>query len=471
MKFWQTYAALALLLGLGAYIFLGGEPPPDLDDPSSHSEGKLFGPLLQAQIKEITVTRKGTEAFRVLKRGDNWVLATAEEEAPADPGVLAIMVHTITDTEIREVAAQEPTSLKEYGLENPHSKVEIKADGVAEPIVVEFGGKHPNDSDAFARRANGKPVFTFPLPVRNVFDKTAFDVLDRSPLHLTRDKVTTLDIKGPGGSVHLIKDLKGTWMFTKPWKAQASKDRVEDVLTKIEITLFDDLVDYDASTTAELKPYGLDKPLWTVVMDIDDGSSKKLEVGAKVPKEKWNVPSAADSFAPEKYYARDGARNLVGIIGSYAPDELAKALSGFMRSKRLLEFPFITVTQIEVAAGGERRSFVRSTERNPMGGPKIRSWAQSSPVTKTLDAKPLEALLEAVTTTDVTEIIDRPGPLAAYGLDAPIVRVELQFEKLEPAWFEIGINNDIAYGRRNDDDTVLELQGKAKRVADEFKRL
>jgi hypothetical protein len=168
-----------------------------------------------------------------------------------------------------------------------------------------------------------------------------------------------------------------------------------------------------------------------------------------------------------KHYARDGSRNMVGVIAPTVPDDLAKAATN-LRSKYLLDFPALEVTAFTVHAGGQKTAYVRSATKAATGSEE-RTWTRTPTIPKALETKAIEDALFDVTSTDVEQFIDKPGPLAQYGLDAPEIRVELEFENKAPGWFEVGQKGGYTYGRRDNDAAVLKLANKGALVLQKFK--
>ncbi len=451
MKFWKTYVTLAALAGLGSYLYFIEARKPD-----PNAKAKAFASVEKAKVKEITISRPRTDPIRVVKDGENWKLA-GTTESPADSGMVGILLGAIEDAEVGEVASDDPPSLAEYGLDNPSLTIGVVTEEGGEPRQLQFGNKTPDEASVFAKIATAKRVFTIPTYVQSSFDKKAFDLRDRNVLHMKRDTVNKVDIKGPTDTLSLVKDEKGDWTFTKPMQTKAGKWLVDGLLVSMENLLFDDLAAEDA-TAAELKPFGLDSPKWVAVMQLADGTAKKLEIGKTTPDDK------------NKHYARDGSRNMVGVISQTVPDELAKA-KDHLRSKYLLDFPAYEVTEFTVTADGQSRTFVRAVTKNPTGGADTHTWNQTVPTQKTVETKKLQDLLFDVATSDVKAFIDDPGPLSSYGLDKPLVRVELKFENKAPGWFEIGTKGGTHYGRRDNDVAVMKLLEKASASAAKFKEL
>src|SRR5207248_7705202 len=118
--------------------------------------------------------------------------------------------------------------------------------------------------------------------------------------------------------------------------------------------------DIAADEAADLKPYGLDKPTWTVIAEMADGSAKKLEIGDTSDKsaaaKKSTDPSAPDN--QKKYYARDAAHNLVGVVSNQVVNDLEKSDTN-LRSRYLLDFPALEVKTVDVTSDGKTRKYVR----------------------------------------------------------------------------------------------------------------
>ena len=75
---------------------------------------------------------------------------------------------------------------------------------------------------------------------------------------------------------------------------------------------------------------------------------------------------------------------------------------------------------------------------------------------------------------EVQGFVDAPGTPAAYGLDAPALKVSLKYDdaKKPAAWFELGQKDGAWYARRVDDAAVLKLDpAKAAELVKSFVEL
>ena len=86
-------------------------------------------------------------------------------------------------------------------------------------------------------------------------------------------------------------------------------------------------------------------------------------------------------------------------------------------------------------------------------------WKRTAPDVKDLDTNKVQDTLFSVGGLEVQGFVDTPGAPAAYGLDAPALKVSLKYDdaKKPVAWFEVGQKDGSWYARRVDDTAVLKL--------------
>jgi hypothetical protein len=445
---WKTYAAVAVAGGLAAYIFLVDVKKPGGDDKKE----KVFA-LEKSKVKTFTLSRAGGDTIQVNKDGANWKLAS-QGGIVADAAAVDNVLTAVDGAEVAATVTDTPEGLMPYGLETPRLTVAVTADGPEQKM--ELGRHTPDETGVYAKMAGKARVFTIPTHVEAALLKKPVDLRDRSVLHMKRDAVKTVDLRGPD-ELLLVKDDHGEWDFTKPLKTKAARWGVDGLLLSFENLMFDDIA---ADEATDFKQYGLDKPTWTAILELGDGSAKKLEIGrATDPGVEKAYAANPSSAPPPKYYARDAAQKVVGIITNTLVNDLAKAKQN-LRSRYLLDFPALEVNKVEVTSGGKTRVYTR-TVRKDASGNDSRTWRQSAPESKDIETKTVEDLLFEVASTDVPEFIDNPGPLAKYGLDAPVIHVALTFDSKAPGWFEVGVKDGEAYGRRDNDVTITRLGKKA----------
>jgi hypothetical protein len=448
-EFWKTYAALALLLGLGAYIYFvesKRETGPDRD------KEKVFG-LDKANVRELTLEPAEGERIRVFKEGEAWRMAEPKA-APADGTECDTLVSTLETLRIDEVVTESPASLAEFGLDKPKVTVGVLTEGAKEPLRISLGEKLPDGSGVYAKLPSAARVFAIPAYVLCTFEKKPFDLRDRSVLHVKRDQVKTLEVTGPEGSYALAKDERGEWVFTKPLATRAGRWTVDGLLGTLENLRMESVAEEDAR---DLKRFGLDKPVRTVVLGLADGSTRRLEIGGPA--------------GEKKHHAREASSSLVAAIPGAIVDDLAKGMNEY-RAKRLLEVATYDVEGFDVEEGAAKRAFAKSKEKDKEGF-ETSKWKRTSPDAKDLETSKVEDALFKLGGIEVQQFVDQPKEAAAYGLDAPAFKLSLRFGEGKPEQaVELSRKGEAYYARRTGDAALLKLEAaKTEELIKAFKEL
>ena len=69
-----------------------------------------------------------------------------------------------------------------------------------------IGEKSPTGGDLFAKRDDDKKVFLIPAAQETTFNRTTFDLRDKTLLKFDRDKVDGIDVTAGGKTLALAKD-------------------------------------------------------------------------------------------------------------------------------------------------------------------------------------------------------------------------------------------------------------------------
>jgi hypothetical protein len=447
--FLGTYVAVAVFAALGAYIYFVESKREDKPDKVKE---KVFA-FDKAKVEGLAVSAAGQEEIQVVRDKDGWRM-TAPLAVAADAAEADALVNSLETLEMDEVVAESPSDLAEYGLAAPRSTVRLRLQGAAEPLMLLVGDKTPDGSAVYARLPKAPRVFTIPAYVEGSFTKKPFDLRDRSVLHVQRDAVDSLEIKGPEGGYALAKDDKGEWSFVRPLRTRAGRWSVDALVGTLENLRMEAVA---AETATDLKPYGLAPPARTVVVGLAGGATRTLEVG--------NSPSEG------RHHVHVAGSPLVAIVPGALVGDLAKGM-GELRAKRLLEVATYEVEGFDVEAGGAKRSYARTSSKDEQGG-DVHKWKRTAPDAKVLDTNKVQDALFAVGGLEVLEFIDSPKAPGAYGLDAPVLRVTLRHAGGRPAvWFEVGAKDGAYYARREDDAAVMKLDpAKADELIKAFSEL
>jgi hypothetical protein len=445
-------AVVALLAGaLGAYVFLvENKKPADKDEKKKE---KVFA-LDKAKARELSLQPSAGEAVTLKKDGDKWKL-TVPREAPADANEVDSVLTALEGLEQDEVVDENAADLKAFGLASPKTSISVVQEGKPQPETLLLGEKTPDGGAIYAKTPARPRVFTIASWHESSFNKKPFDLRDRDLLKLKRDAVKALEIGGAGESYALEKSEKGEWAFTRPLKTLAGRWSVDGLLGTLESLRMESVAAEDAGK--DLKRYGLDRPQRTVKLTLADGGYKILEIGG----------AAGD----KKSHAREASSALVAVIANAVVDDLAKGMKE-LRAKRLADVATFDVEGVDVDAEGKKTTLARSTSKDK-DGVEQQAWKKSAPEKKDLDKSKVEDALFKLTGLEVQEFVDKPQAAAAYGLDAPQLRVTLRLSGGKPpATLELGRKDAAFYSRRPGDDAVLKLDAaKVEEVLKALKEL
>ncbi|HET7747512.1 MAG TPA: DUF4340 domain-containing protein [Vicinamibacteria bacterium] len=448
--FLGTYVALAVAAALGAYLYFVDAKRPAGDEKPKE---KLFS-FEKAKAKALTVNSAGQPEIRLVKAGQGWRME-APLASPADASEVDAIVSGLDGLELSEVVAETPAALKDYGLDPPKGTVQVAVEGQAEPVTLQVGEKTPDGGSLYAKVPARARVFTIPAYLEGALLKKPIELRDREVLHVKRDKIRSLEVKGPEGSYALARAGE-EWGITAPVKTKAGRWSVDGLLGALEALRLDSVAAEDAK---DLKPFGLEKPERSVTLGLEDGSSRTLEIGSKTPE--------------GNHHARVAGRTQVVVIPPAVPGDLAKGLSE-LRAKRLLDVATYEVEGIEVEGAGQgaKRVYARQSKKDA-GGADSHTWKRTAPDAKDVETSLVQDALFEVGGVDVTEFVDAPQPPAAYGLEAPLLSVTLKLQDGKPAQsIAVGQKDGAWYGRRSGDDAVLKLDAeKASKLVETFKKL
>jgi hypothetical protein len=455
-EFWKTGVALLVLAGLGSYIWFVERKR----EPRREGEREKVTVLAvdKAKAKEISLAPAGGEEVRLVKEGTAWKVA-APFHAPADTSAVESMLTSLEKLEADEVVVEQAANPAEFGLDTPSRSVTAIVEGAPAPLAVEFGAKSPDGSSVYARAASGPRVYLVPSWIEGSFDKKPFDLRDRDLLHVKRDDVRSLEVAGPEGSYALARTDAGEWAFTKPVATRAGRWSVDGLLGTVENLRMESVA---AEAATDVTAYGLERPARRVSLVLKDGTTRTLEIGTGAP-DPTATPSPSPSPAtkgekplppkPTKYYARQGGTGLVAVVPATLADDLAKGM-GELRAKRLLEVATYETEGFEVVTGGAKKAYAKSTTKDKDGFDKTQ-WKRTAPDAKDLETTKVEDALFKMGGVEVQEFVDQPLPPAAYGLDAPALKVTVKAKG--ESWIEVGKKDGAFYARRNGDSAILKL--------------
>ena len=405
---WSTVASVLVLAGLGGYIYFVTWKLPETE-PGKKFE-KVFASLQPDTIDELTIALSSGDTTTVKKNDGVWQM-TQPAAASADAGAVSGIASSLSTIEIVRVVDEHPTNLNDYGLSSPRMSVNFKAAGDTAQHTLLIGEKSPTGADLFAMRDQEKKVFLLSSQQEATFNKSSFDLREKTLLKFDRDKVDGIDLTASGKTLAIVK-AGPEWTLARPVQVRADFGLVEGLVGRVQTVQMKSVV-AESVLPADLKTYGLDKPEVTVTLNAGSARSTLL-LGAK----------AAD----DAVYARDASTTMVVTVESALLDDLKKGADDYRR-RDVFEFRAYNADRIEFIRGGQTAVFER-TRTPPVAGkpddPTVNTWKRVSPNPGEANRDKVDLLLAKLASLRAASFVES---VSKTGLDKPALTVYVKFEE------------------------------------------
>jgi hypothetical protein len=389
---------LVVGIGLGGYLYF----VESKRDPSSGDKKDKVFTVESDKIDELTVKAESGEQTSLKKSGTDWQIVQPMTTG-SDSATVSGITSNLSTLEISRVIDENPSDIAEYGLAQPRIEVSFKSGGQERKLQI--GRKTPPATDLYAKLADSKRVFLVPSYVESTFNKTTFDLRDKTVLKLDRDKIDTLAISTPSRVVSFVK-TNGEWQMTLPVHARADFTTVDGLVSRLNTLQMKSIVADNSDKPAE---YGFDKPVASV--ELGTGSSKAvLYIGKE----------AGEGVV----HAKDQSRPVVFTIDAALSTDLTKE-PGEYRQRDLYDARAFNSNRIEIVRGDQTIAFEKAKTKNKEGQEEEK-WRQVAPAAKEVDSSKVDNLVSAVTAVRATNYVDASPKL---GLDKPVVTITVKSDE------------------------------------------
>jgi hypothetical protein len=253
--------------------------------------------------------------------------------------------------------------------------------------VLLIGNKTPTGGDLYAKVDGAPAVFLIGGFLEDTFNRTAFDLRDKTVLKFTREDVSGVTLVQ--GATRLALEKSGDdWRLAAPLSARADAAAVDALISQVAQAKMTSIVEGDASPAA-LKEHGLDKP--QVIVTIGAGSAKaELAIGK----------NEDDTHV----FARDLSRPMIFSVDKALLDGLTKTADDF-RVKDVFAYRSFTATGMDVTSGGQTYTFAK---KKGEGEGAVEKWAQTTPAEKEVDAAKFDDFLTTLSNLRAESFSDKP---------------------------------------------------------------
>jgi hypothetical protein len=399
-----TIGLVVVLGGLFAYIYFVTWKQPEGGDSAAAGTKleKVFPGLQSDKIDEIHVHPESGDSTVLKKDKDGWTI-TEPIQAAAQESEASGIANALSQLEVARVIDDNPTSLVEYGLGAPRVEIQFKAAGDKDFKKLFIGQKTPTGANLFAKRNDDKRVFTIASFQDQTFNKSTFDLRDKTAVKFDRDKVDHVEIAADNKALELTK-AGGDWKILKPLQAPADLAAAEGLIGKIQSAQMKSIVADDVPP-GDLKKYGLDKPSASVTIGL--GSAKaSLLLGGK----------SGDGSV----YAKDASKPLVMTVDPSLADDLKKGADEY-RKRDLFAFRAYDTTRLEFTRGGQTIAFDKIKTAKPDEEDK---WRRAGSQTDA-DKEKMSVLLAKLESLRAMSFVE---PTVKTGLDMPVLTVFAKYD-------------------------------------------
>lgn len=427
-RFRSTSLLLVLFLALGGYAyFIESERSPASDDPPAEQafdiEADAIGSL-------IVTSDNGdvTEVNRADTDTTNWSV-TAPFSASADGNAASAIANSLASLEISRVVETEATDLSLFGLTDPSFSVVFGSENNTEILLI--GDETPTGSDRYANISGTTRVFLIASFLESTFNRSSFDLRDRSLLEFTGPDVTGLTIEQESSALRFSK-ADGAWHLLEPVRARGDFGIVEGLSGRIGSA---EMIAVEVeSVDGDLEPFGLDNPRMAITVETDKGNHV-LVMGNESP--------------AGTVYGRDASRSIVFTVDAALFDEFDRDIDTY-RKKELFDFQPFNANGISLTRDGETYRFEKgSDDDDNSDNSNEQLWQQVEPDQKVIEALAFDDLLSKLSGLRAESFANSRDNT---GLDIPLAIFTVTYGNEQQETVTIGQSDDTYHGIHGEED-------------------
>jgi len=254
----------------------------------------------------------------------------------------------------------------EYGFLNP--VVEIRVDDNHGRHIWQVGRHTPLGDMVYVRQEGREEIHTVPDLLLELLPADAAVLRDRTVFTGEMAGVRRIEVRGDGGFVQLMKDVKTGWMLQQPVVATADATEVEKYLEELYRLRAEDFV---ADNVSDFSIYGLQGESHQISVGGADESSRMLVLGDEM------------TDRPGYVFARRADDTSVFVLKADVLDLLQVDAEDFRDASVLLMDP-AEITSV---------SIVHEKQRLELVNDPAKGWLIRKPVVWQADVRRVEELL------------------------------------------------------------------------------
>lgn len=390
MRFKGTLALLLAFAGLGAYVYFVEYGGREAREQQEAAKKKVF-PIEAKNVAELTLEFPDRTVAAVRKDEMTWQM-TMPAGMEADSEAWESLAANLARTEKEDPAVVERAEdLAQYGLDKPFVKVTAKLQN-GDTIGISFGSENPRKTFRYAKQLNQDPVFLSSTSWSSGFNKSLYDLRNKSVLAFEADNVEGVRLEVAGRPEIELQKSGMDWLLKKPLETVADSAEAASFVSSLQFARATEFAPADV----DARKAGLDPPGSRVTLRETSGKEHVLLVGK--------------TAGEENFYVKDQSRPAILIVSKDLPEKVRRPLLDW-RDKSIARLNRDAVDEIELVKGTEKSTFRKvGADWQTGDGKKVRSDRVSE-------------WLSSLEFDRATDILDNPKTLSSYGLELPRMRV------------------------------------------------
>jgi hypothetical protein len=401
---------LVVFLAIGSYVYFyemkGGE--------KRAAEKEASEKLVEIDKDSLSALYLSGPGISLKKNSGKWTIVEPVQ-ALSDESAITGIITSLESAKREREFDEAPSAYASYGLGPTAPAIILTSADKTDTVVV--GDKNPTSSSAYVRVNHDPKIYLTAAGVATNAQKTLFDLRDKSVMVFEVNDATSMKLKSPKITFEARKE-DGKWRLKQPIQALADESKITQLLNRVRNGRIKRFVEEE---TTNVKPYGLDKPLYEMEVRYGgDNAIKTLRVGK------------ADK---DIYHAQDSSRPPVFTIdSSLVRDFNVKLLD--IRERRLTDFQSYEADEFTLEYSGESITCKKDTTG---------TWRFASPDTHKVKSWKASDLLGAVSGLRAESFVE---DAAKGAIDKPRAKIAIKKKGAEVANLTIGKEQgDMVYAK------------------------
>lgn len=260
-----------------------------------------------SQVTKLALHYKGQEVVCERVGPEQWEI-DSPKRLKADPNKMKGFLWDLKGIKVKVFLPYKPVHEVDYGFCPPRGVVKVWLEGKEGPATLIIGRTLQERTDQIYTKKEGeREVYLVARSSLDVLQKSVKDFQYRKILSFEMDKVQEIEASSPDKKISLAKKRK-------EWRLKIPKGEIEGWKTTSILSCLEDL-EYEDELEGrdKLNLWGLDPPLYEIVLRLQEGREVSLYLGREVPQAKGRI--YALSPAEKKTYIID--RAFLDILKNY----------------------------------------------------------------------------------------------------------------------------------------------------------